>query len=240
MQFIDLTLRDISRSRDIPICIYLPEDITNNLKVVIFGPGYQGQDDLAKKNGSLVYKQYEYLAEFFTERNYAFISIQHDILGDTDGLEVIDPKLPQAQARRHLWERGEKNINFIISELKKQFPNFNLDKFIIAGHSNGGDIAKFFANNFPEKISHVIALDARRCPIEPCKNLKLLMFEADDTSTDLGVIPDEGTKENPKRANLEWVIIKPKNSTHIGYNGGHIIKEIKQAVYRGIDWFLSY
>jgi pimeloyl-ACP methyl ester carboxylesterase len=239
MKSIDITLTDHARARTIPICVYTPLNTGANIPVVIFGPGYQGQDTLTEPEAKLECKNYEYLAEFFTNKNYAFISIQHDILGDNDGLETIDPNAVQAEVRKHLWVRGEQNIIFVINELKQRFPEFYLDKFIIAGHSNGGDIAKFYANNHPEQISSVITLDARRCPIKPAANLRLLMFEALDTSTDLGVIPDQGTEQNPKRVNLEWVIIKPHNATHISYNGGYITDEIKQVVFRGIDWFLG-
>jgi hypothetical protein len=239
MEIIDINLNDKERARIFPVAIYLPETINQSTPIVIFGPGYQGQEDLANPNIKPVYKEYNYLAEFFIKKGYCFISIQHDILGDNDGLETIDPKLIQHEARKHLYIRGEQNIFFTIKELTVRFPLLNFNKFIIAGHSNGGDIAKYFANNNPKRISVVITLDARRCIIEPQKNLKLLMFEADDTSTDQGVIPDQGTEQNPKRTNLEWVIIKPKNATHIGYNGSYITEELKQAVFRGINWVLA-
>ncbi len=51
------------------------------------------------------YKQNTYLAKFFTDCGYAFISIQHDIVGDKDGLETLDPNAVQAIARKHLLER---------------------------------------------------------------------------------------------------------------------------------------
>ncbi len=35
----------------------------------------------------------------------------------------------------------------VIARLKQKHAELSLDKFIIAGHSNGGDIAKFFACN---------------------------------------------------------------------------------------------
>ncbi len=65
------------------------------------------------------------------------------------------------------------------------------------------------------------------------------MFEAGDSSTDIGVIPDEGAKENPKRMDLEWVIIKPKEAVHISYCGDLISEELKVKVYKGLDFFLT-
>jgi len=239
MKTLDITFFDTSRSRNIPVCIYLPKGTGAILPVVIFNPGYWSQESLANTNLSPAYKNYTYLAEFFTSKNYAFISIQHDILGDNDGLETIDPTASQHEAREHLWIRGVKNIFFVLEELKQKFPQFELEKFIIAGHSNGGDIAKYFAGLHHEKISSVIALDGRRCRIAPLVPMKLLMFEAWDTSTDIGVIPDEGTRENPKRANLEYVIIKPKNALHMSYADELVTEDIKRVIYRGIEWFLE-
>ena len=206
MKTTDVTFFDSTRSRSIPVSIYLPDDAVGNLSVVIFNPGYQSQEDLAKADILLRCKSYTYLAEFFTSKNYAFISIQHDILGDNDGLETLDPKAVQHEVREHLWIRGVENILFVLAQLKQQFSQLDLKKFIIAGHSNGGDIAKYFANLYHEMVSSVIALDGRRCKVAPSVPMKLLMFEAWDTSTDIGVIPDEGTPENPKRINLEYVI----------------------------------
>ena len=238
MNTIDLTLIDSSRARAIPVCVYLPDGDNSNLPVIIFSNGYQSQDDLKQQDVKPAYKNHTYLAEFFSNKGYGFITIQHDILGDKDGLETIDPTLPQAQARRHLWERGEQNILFVINELKQKLPQLNFDKFIIGGHSNGGDIAKFYANNHVESISHIIVMDGRRCPIEPGKDLKLLIFEATDTSTDIGVIPDEGTETNPKRKNLEWVIIKPKHALHASYSDSNITNELKKYVLGAINWFV--
>lgn len=137
-----------------------------------------------------------------------------------------------------MWIRGEINIFFILSEIKKLLPNLNTERFIISGHSNGGDIAKFFACYHPEMITNIIVMDARRCPLKPKTNLRLLSFEANDTSTDLGVIPDEGTEENQKRTYLEWVIIKPKNALHESYLDTYITDEIKHSVLSAIEWFL--
>ncbi len=234
---------DSTRNRKVPVIVYLPKNITDNIQTIIYNPGYGGgQEAFAEYDNGIrtwPYKNNTYLARFFTEKSYAFISIQHDIIGDEDGLETLDPKAIQAIARRHLWERGVENVLFAITELKKQNLGLNLEKFILGGHSNGGDISKYFANLYADKVSHLIICDGRRCPISPDANLKMLMFEANDTSTDAGVIPDEGTQENPKRINLEWVIVKPKNALHQSYDDDGQEVDVKQQVCRTIEWFLS-
>ena len=66
------------------------------------------------------------------------------------------------------------------------------------------------------------------------------MFEALDTSADIGVIPDEGTQDSPKRMNLEWLIVKPAGALHMSYRGDLISDELKSKVLKTIDFFLSY
>lgn len=231
MKIQEFTFKDQARSRNVPVCVYWCKNNADKIPVVIFSPGYQDQEELSDSNIKHVYKDYTYLAEYFIQKGYAFITIQHDILGDNDGLETIDPNGIQAEERKHLWQRGQENIAFAISKLTVNFPTFDFDTFIIGGHSNGGDIAKFFASHHPENVSHIIAMDARRCPIH---SGKLLMFEADDTETDIGVIPGE-----EKRDNLEWTIIKPKGAKHISYMDQHISDYVKQYVLRSIGWFLE-
>jgi len=233
---------DISRNRMVPVIVYLPAVITNVVNAVIYNPGYDRQEFILESQKGVIpcqYKNNSYLAKFFTEKSYAFISIQHDILGDKDGLETLDPNAIQAIARKHLWDRGVQNMLFVIGELKKQNLGLNLEKFILGGHSNGGDIAKYFANLYPDLVSHLIICDGRRCPIPTNANLKILMFEANDTSTDFGVIPDEGSQENPKRTKLEWVVVKPKNALHMSYCDAGKEEDVKQQVCKTIEWFIS-
>ena len=67
-----------------------------------------------------------------------------------------------------------------------------------------------------------------------------MMFEAWDTSTDIGVIPDEGTENSPKRKNLKWITIKPKGAMHMDYQGDYITDSLKQNIFKAIEFFLSY
>lgn len=54
MQAQDFNFVDNSRSRSIPVCIYLPDEKSNN-EIILFSPGY-GVDQ---------YKNYYYLAKYF-------------------------------------------------------------------------------------------------------------------------------------------------------------------------------
>lgn len=229
---------DSARQRQVPVICYLPETMTDKIPVVLFGPGYCSQQEIIEQKYLPVYKDYTYLADYFTNRNYAFISIAHDILGDNDGLESIDPKANQHEARKHLYIRGVENMLFVIEEMKKQNLNLDFEKFIVSGHSNGGDISKYFANLYSDRITQMILFEARRCRFEITSFIKLLMFEANDSSTDLGVMPLENKEDNHKRSNLEWTIIKPKDALHTSYMDDYITDEIKQRVYKALDYFL--
>ena len=181
MQIIELNLFDKIRKRSVPTLVYTPDEFKGSISVVIFGPGYDNID--------LVYKNYSFLANYFVDKGYAFITIQHDLVEDNDGLETIDPKAVQHEAREHLYKRGVENIQFVIKELKARKLKLNFDKFIIAGHSNGRDIAKYFTGLYSEQISVLILFDSRRCRLKANSFVKILMFEANDTSTDFGAIP---------------------------------------------------
>ncbi len=75
MQLTELNLFDQSRSRSVPILVYTPENLKETLPIVIFSPGYQEQERLKDPKIAQEYKVWDYLAEYFTNRGYAFISI---------------------------------------------------------------------------------------------------------------------------------------------------------------------
>lgn len=82
------------------------------------------------------------------------MSIQHDLKSD--------PALPKTgnlfHRRKPLWARSVQNILFITVELKKSNPHLDLDKVILIGHSNGGDISMMFTETYPELVKKVISL----------------------------------------------------------------------------------
>ena len=241
MKIREFNFFDVARNRSVPVIIYLPNNKTDNTPAVLYNHGYTDPEtfsEIEKGTAQWPHKNHTYLAKFFTNKGYSFICPLHDLPSDNDGLGTLDQKAVQAIARKHLWERGMTNLLSVIDQLKKLNLDLNLEKFIIGGHSNGGDIAKYFANHYPELISHVIVCDGRRCPISPDVNLKILMFEANDTSTDIGVIPYEGTEQNPKRINLEWVIVKPRNALHMSYRDEGA-QEVHDVVTKSIGWFLD-
>ena len=238
MEILDFNFKDNDRSRNIPVRIYYP-DATSPVKTMIFNPGYQGQEEFTKPDFVYAHLEHTWLANYFVNKNYTFITIQHDTAGDSDGLETINLDDIQHYAREHLFKRGVLNISFVLDQLKTELPEVNLDNFIIGGHSNGGDIAKYFVNEYSDYCNDIILFDARRCFLRPQKPIKLLMFEADDTSTDTKVIPDPENIPNSARSMIDWLIVKPKNAVHASYMDPYITEDLKQKVYKYLDIFLD-
>ena len=241
MQIFYFDFYDESRIRQVPVIIYLPQKSDGLLSTIIFSPGYQGLEGVREEElfEKYKYKQYTYLAEYFTAKGYAFVSIQHDVFGDIDGLEKVDPNAIQDEVRRHLYIRGEANILFILRELQRQNLPLRLDNLILSGHSNGGDIAKYFVNQHPDLVSCVILFDARRARLRPISYLPVLMFEADDTTTDSGVIAESVHANNAMRANLDLTIIKPSGALHGSYIDSEITEPLKKKIFSAVEWFLG-
>lgn len=215
----NLDLFDKSRNRSIPVEIYVSCGSEGKAKagiiklpVVIINHGY-----------SIKNTEYSFIAKALAARGYLVISIQHDL--DTDN------PLPRTgnlfDRRKPLWERGVQNILFTITEFKRDNPNLELDKVILIGHSNGGDISMMFADRYPGKVKRVISLDSLRYPFPADKYVPILHFSANDTKADLGVIPDKG---------VETIVIE--NTKHIDLcdRGG---PRINQEVLESIIQFLK-
>ncbi len=141
------------------------------------------------------YTEYSFLANIFAARGYLALSIQHDLPTDppmvTKPGELYVGRLSQIQ-------RGIANIHFAISEMKKVEPNADYDHLTIVGHSMGGDIAMYFAKQYPDEIKKVVTLDNLRVPFMTDGKFKILSFRSKDPvfKPDPGVIPaDEVCEE---------------------------------------------
>lgn len=231
--------------RKFPVTIYLPNDYKNHqkLKLVIFGNGFQGQ---AKFDYGYNCNKYQYLAKFFTNHNIAFISINFEVLGDLDQLPDMSrgTAIDQVKERTPIWIKDEVIILFTIDQLKQKYHFLNFHKFIIGGHSNGADVAKFFTNRHSEIIDFVFSLDGRRCPISSFVNVNLLSFEANDTTTDENVIPGKlGLDPMPnQREKISYAIIKPRNAKHGSYienDNSPSDLAVQQEVCKWLEFYLK-
>jgi dienelactone hydrolase len=122
--------------------------------------------------------EYSFLANVFAARGYLVASIQHDLPTDAP---LMTKEGSLYVGRLKVYERGEANILFAIGELKKMQPNADYDHLTMVGHSNGGDISMFFAQQHPELVRRVVTLDNLRVPfVTDDKALKILSFRSHD------------------------------------------------------------
>jgi hypothetical protein len=180
-------------------------------------------------NGNTVKNtEYSFLANVFAARGYLVASIQQDIATDPPLVTRIGQPYV---GRRKVYEKGEANILFVIKQLKQSRPNADYDHLTLVGHSNGGDIAMYFAKHHPELVSKVVTLDNLRVPFVLSDKLKILSFRSEDPDfkTDPGVLP--------KARSDDIDIIKTKfQHTWMSDRGPDSAKEMIQAA---LDAFLG-
>ncbi|WP_228435825.1 S9 family peptidase [Chryseobacterium pennipullorum] len=194
-----LTLFDPGRARKIPVAIYSPESQRKipNQQVVIFNHGY-GQN----KGGD--YFVYSYLTEKLASKGYYTVSIQHELT--TDALLPVEGNLQIV--RRPFWQNGSDNILFVLKELKKTRPDLDYKHLTVIGHSNGGDMAALFANQHPNLVYKVIAMDNRRMFLPRTSLPKIYSLRSNDYPADEGVLP---TSEEQKKHHMT---IQPTSINH--------------------------
>jgi predicted esterase len=177
-----LTLFDASRNRRIPVAFYAPKigTGTEKLKIVLFSHGY-GQN----KGGD--YLAYSYLTEYLAANGYFVVSIQHELPSD----ELLPMSGNIQEVRRPNWERGVKNINFVINALKKIKPDLDYTHLNLIGHSNGGDMSMLFVFTYPTLLDKVITLDNRRVSFPRLSKPKIYSLRSSDQMADKDVLPDK-------------------------------------------------
>lgn len=213
---------DSKRNRRIPVEIYYTNNTQNckNTNIIIFSHGYG-------RNQPNSNKAYSYLTKTLAENEYFVISIQHEL--PTDDLLPMEGK-PQI-VRRSNWERGAENINFVLENLKKDYPNLNYKKVVISGHSNGGDISVLFTEKYPEKVWKLITLDQRRYAFPRITKPKIYSLRSSDQIADEGVLP---TNEEQKKYGI--TLIKLPNTIHNDMDDDGT-KEQKEEI---VNYFLKF
>jgi predicted dienelactone hydrolase len=180
------TLVDSSRNRLIPIATYYnlnPSSESLRKKLVILNPGYGGKNT-----------DYQYIAKNLAVNGYFVVTIQHDLASD-DSL----PKTGDIyKLRKPFWDRGVKNVFFVVKEIRKRYPQVAYDNITLIGHSNGGDIAMLIANEYPEFARAIISLDNRRVPFPRSNQPKILSIRSNDEPADPGVLPSKEDLEKYK------------------------------------------
>jgi hypothetical protein len=176
--------------------------------------------------------EYSFLANVFAARGYLVASVQHDLPSDAP---LMTKEGSLYVGRLKVYERGEANILFAIGELKKIQPNADYQHLTLVGHSNGGDISMFFAQQHPELVRRVVTLDNLRVPfVTGDKALKILSFRSHDPhfKTDPGVLPSDS---RAKEAGIDIVKTEAQH-TDMSDRGPDSVKESIQNL---LDKFLG-
>src|ERR1700733_12343748 len=222
-----LNLFDAARQRPVAVDIAVRRDY--EMKAAA---GYWKIPVAIISNGNTVKNtEYSFLANVLAARGYLVASIQQDV--PTDPPLMTKVGTPYV-GRRAVYERGEANILFAARQLKKLHPNADYNQLTLVGHSNGGDISMYFAQQHPELVSQVITLDNLRVPFVLNDKVKILSFRSKDPNfkTDPGVLP---TVEQAWEDGIDIVKTNAQH-TDMSDRGPDSVKEQIQVT---LDHFLS-
>ena len=174
------------------------------------------------------YTEYSFIQNMMALRGYLVVSIQHDLPTDK---ELVTQEGSLFVGRLKVYERGEANIVYAVEQLKKLYPNADYDHLTLIGHSNGGDISMFFAQQHPGEVNKVVTLDNLRVPFLT-SGPKILSFRSKDWKPDPGVVPDDAAA---KAAGME-IIRTDAQHTQMSDRGPD---SVKQSIQSTLDKFLT-
>ncbi|MDE1936192.1 alpha/beta fold hydrolase [Bradyrhizobium sp.] len=215
-----LNLFDATRQRPVSVDLAVRRDYERKAD-----EGYWKLPVAIISNGNTVKNtEYSFLENVFAARGYLVASIEQDLPSDPPLMTRVG--LPYV-GRIGVYERSEANILFVLRQLKKIQPNADYTHLTMVGHSNGGDVAMFFAKEHPQLVSRIITLDNLRVPFVLNHKMKILSFRSSDPQfkTDPGVLP------TPEEAKLDGIdIVKtPYQHTWLSDRGPEEAKEKIQA-----------
>lgn len=222
-----LELFDATRQRPVSVDVAVRRDYEMKAD-----DGYWRLPVAIISNGNTVKNtEYSFLENVLAARGYLVASIEQDLPSDPPLMTKVG--LPYV-GRTGVYERSEANILFVIGELKKIQPHANYDHLTMVGHSNGGDVAMYFAKEHPQMVSKVITLDNLRVPFVQNGKMKILSFRSSDPNfkTDPGVLP---TPEQAKAEGID-IVKTPFQHTWLSDRGPDEAKEKIQAT---LDKFLG-
>jgi dienelactone hydrolase len=194
-----IDLFDEKRGRVVTIELYIADAAKAHAKLplVIINHGY-----------SVKNTEYSFLANALVNKGYFVVSIQHDLGSDEE--------LPRTgnlfERRKPLWERGVKNILFVLEKLKIKYPKVDYSNITLIGHSNGGDISMLLAKQQPNLAKNIISLDSLRIPFPRSASTRILSLRANDTTADEGVLPN-----TIERKKFGMTIISLPEARHIDF-----------------------
>lgn len=180
-----LSLEDAARERRIPVEVHEPAAAVcaGKCPVLLFGTGYRATAS-----------EYSFLLSAIAEAGFFVVGVQHDLEQDLPMPNTGD----LIRDRTPFWERGVGNIEFAMGMLKRLFPHQDWSRVILAGHSQGGDIAAELASMPNSTARALVTLDNRRVPLPRSANFPVLSIRSSDQPADPGVLPDVAAQGNAK------------------------------------------
>jgi pimeloyl-ACP methyl ester carboxylesterase len=193
------SIYDESRNRAIPIEITLPGDAEkcstkSKCPVVFLSAGY-----------GISYLKYTFISKQLNQLGYLVIAIGHELPNDP-ALSVSENLY---ETRSENWSRGAQTLDFLKNSLSKRFEKYDFEKLTLIGHSNGGDISAWLANQNKTYIQKVITLDHRRVPLPRNSNIRVLSIRASDFPADKGVLLTDTEQQQ-----FESCIVKIPKAKH--------------------------
>jgi hypothetical protein len=183
-----MVLHDASRNRDVPVELSISRRA--ELKAILLR--IKPRVAIVNHGNTVKNTEYSFVGDVLATQGYLVAAIQHDLPGDPplsmQGFPFVG-RLPS-------YQRAEKNILFAIGEIKKVYPDPDFESVTLFGHSQGGDIAMYFAGQHPDKVTKVVTLDNIRVPILMSGRQRILSFRSNNFKADPGVVPTADTAED--------------------------------------------
>jgi dienelactone hydrolase len=187
---------DNARRRTIRLVTYTPASPVSKtkLKVALLNHAYHGKNT-----------EYLFVAKNLVSHGYYVVSLQHELPGD----EPIAITGNLRETRRPNWERGVQNMQFVLRELKRTHPELDYRHLLLMGHSNGGDMAALFAQEYPKLVDRLVSFDNRRMPLPRARRPHVLSLRSSDQPADAGVLPTPA-----EQAKFEMTIVQLPATIH--------------------------
>lgn len=216
--FANNTIYDESRDRNIPIQISYPtseEQCSEAQKcsVAFFSAGY-----------GVSHTKYSFLSKQLNHLGYMVVAIGHELESDPP-LSVSGDLY---ETRSENWSRGAKTLDFVKHNLEPTYPNYNFNDLLLIGHSNGGDISSWLANEGKDYIETVITIDHRRVPLPRNKDIGVLSIRGSDYPADDGVLPSQ--QESEKYGICVKKIPESRHNDMTDYGPAWLKEEINSTV----------
>ena len=218
-----LTLFDAARQRPIPVELYFPTravrcSSSHPCPVAIISAGY-----------GISNKSYTFISSALSELGYLAVAVQHELPSDpplaTSG-DLFAGRTPN-------WQRGAENLRFVRKSLRRSHPNFDWEDPVLIGHSNGGDISAWLAQESPMFAGSVVTLDNRRVPLPRGSSPRVLSIRGSDFQADAGVLPTDEELESSGSC-----VVKINDARHNDMQDGGPI-DLKNTIARHIVIFLD-